>query len=70
MCTIKRVGRWGGFSPSAFCLLNIINDQSLFFTKVFRKPWCLTAKLQYLKDTQVLVRLLTLKSLNWLMTRD
>lgn len=66
MCTIKRVGRWGGFSPSAFYLLNIINDQSLFLTEVFRKPSCLTAKLQYLK---VLVRL-TLKSLNWLVTRD
>lgn len=49
MCTIKRVGRWGDFSPSAFYLLNIINDQSLFFTKVFRKHWCLTAVLQYLK---------------------
>lgn len=49
MCTIKRVGRWGDFSPSAFYLLNIINDQSLFFTKVFRKHWYLTAVLQYLK---------------------
>lgn len=49
MCTIKRAGRWGAFSPSAFYLLNIINDQSLYFTKVFRKHWCLTAVLQYLK---------------------
>lgn len=49
MCTIKRVGRWGDFSPSAFYLLNIINDQPLFLTKVFWKHRCLTAVLQYLK---------------------
>lgn len=49
MCTIKRVGRWGDFSPSAFYLLTIINDQPLFLTKVFRKHRCLTAVLQYLK---------------------
>lgn len=43
MCTIKRVGRWGDFSPSAFYVLNIINDHSLLFTKVFGRHWCLTA---------------------------
>lgn len=49
MCTIKRVGRWGDFSPSAFYLLHIINDQFLFSTKVFMKHWCLAALLQYFK---------------------
>lgn len=49
MCTIKRVGRWGDFSPSAFYLLNAINGQFLFLTKVFRKCWCLAAVLQHLK---------------------
>lgn len=37
MCTIKRAGRWGDSSSSAFYLLNIINDQFLLFIKVFRK---------------------------------
>lgn len=35
MCTIKRAGRWGDSTPSAFYLLNIINDQFLFLIKIF-----------------------------------
>lgn len=37
MCTIKRAGRWGDSSPSAFYLLDIINDQFLFLIRFFRK---------------------------------
>lgn len=51
MCTIKRAGRWGDSSSSAFYLLNVINDQFLFLIKVFRKHQGLIAVSSSLRYT-------------------